>query len=294
MTYKQVSTGVSPSTLKEGMDILNANNQAVVGRVGVYQLSANIVSNNLVITLLNHSGTDISTTEFVDFTFRNSTLTNGTNTDVRATSPVSITIPATSTLGHSSLTQLPVNVYALNNNGTIVLAVSGVNYSFVEGNLHNTSNLISAPVTANNVLATSGVALSNVAGIFIGQIVAQNAGPNWSNVTVIRQRTAQVREPFSVSANIVPAAAALRTFTHGLGQIPTNINYFLIMQSAVAGYSVGDIVHTLDNPFVCNINSVDINIRFVSTATFNILHKTTGVATSINLTDFNLQVVARR
>lgn len=89
-------------------------------------LSTSVASNALTIALKQSDGsTDPSTgSSAVNVGFRSSTATSGALSYVSATSSVSITVPSGATLRHFSGADEYIYVYALNNSGTIELAVS--------------------------------------------------------------------------------------------------------------------------------------------------------------------------
>jgi hypothetical protein len=90
-----------------------------------FGLSAAVAASALTITLKGADGNDPSATNPVDIVFRSATATTGTATTVSATSALTVTLSSGSTLGTVSGKQMYVYVYAINNAGTIELAVSG-------------------------------------------------------------------------------------------------------------------------------------------------------------------------
>jgi hypothetical protein len=106
--------------------------------------------------------------------FRSTTLGNGTVTRVSGT-PASLVVPSTATLGTISATQSRLVVLALNNAGTIELAVvniAGGNDLTETGLISSTA--ISAAATANNV-AYSNTARTSVAYRVIGYVESTQA-----------------------------------------------------------------------------------------------------------------------
>lgn len=81
-------------------------------------------SNSLVINLVGENGSAPSATNPVGLKFRSSSVTSGTQDTVWVTSATSITIPSGTTIGTSANEQQYISVYALNNSGTVELAVS--------------------------------------------------------------------------------------------------------------------------------------------------------------------------
>jgi hypothetical protein len=81
-------------------------------------------SNSMVINLVGENGSAPSATNPVGLKFRSSSVTSGTQDTVWVTSATSITIPSGTTIGTSANEQQYISVYALNNSGTVELAVS--------------------------------------------------------------------------------------------------------------------------------------------------------------------------
>lgn len=87
-------------------------------------VACSVGSNALTIALKTKTGGDPSGSDSVQINFRNSTLSTGTYATVTQTSALSMVVSSGSTLGHESTVEYPIFVYALNNAGTIELAVS--------------------------------------------------------------------------------------------------------------------------------------------------------------------------
>lgn len=89
-----------------------------------YTLTATVGSSALTVALKTKAGTDPSSTDPVTLAFRSATAATGDYTMVTATAATSVVVSSGSTLGHSSAVATPIYVYAVNNGGTIELAVS--------------------------------------------------------------------------------------------------------------------------------------------------------------------------
>jgi hypothetical protein len=88
-------------------------------------LSTAVASNALTVTLTQSDGASAPTTSNpVFFTFRNSTLATGGVSVVAVTSSLTITIPSGTTIGTKNASKNYIYVYAMDNAGTVVLAVS--------------------------------------------------------------------------------------------------------------------------------------------------------------------------
>jgi len=106
--------------------------------------------------------------------FRSTTLSSGTVTRVSGT-PASLVVPSTATLGTINATQSRLVVLALNNAGTIELAVVNIagGNDLTETGLISTT-AISAAATANNVVYST-TARTNVAYRVIGYVESTQA-----------------------------------------------------------------------------------------------------------------------
>ncbi|MBA4797011.1 MAG: hypothetical protein H2043_06385 [Rhizobiales bacterium] len=106
---------------------------------------------------------------------------------------------------------------------------------------------------------------------------------------------------FESAEQTITSAGAL-TIAHGLGVEPFVFTGYLVCKSAEAGYSINDRVlvplsYNTDSGFPSSGMSLvpdatNLNIRFgASSSTFSVVHKTTGVRTS--LTNSNWRLVVR-
>jgi hypothetical protein len=89
-----------------------------------YSLTATVAANALTIALKDASGSDPSGGSPVKIAFRNATAATGTYSIVNATAATSVVVSSGSTLGHTSAYLEYIYVYAINNAGTLELAVS--------------------------------------------------------------------------------------------------------------------------------------------------------------------------
>lgn len=86
-------------------------------------LAASVSGNHLTIEVKGNDGNDPSASNPVYIPFRDETLTNGNYDLIAITSALSILIEDGETLGHTEGATEPIYVYALNNAGTVELAV---------------------------------------------------------------------------------------------------------------------------------------------------------------------------
>lgn len=121
------------SAAKIGSDALSSDGFLNIG------LSASVSANILTIALKQSDGsTDPSATVPSKIGFRSSTATSGGYAIRSVTSALSLAITNGSTLGTVSGVPTYLYVYAVDNGGTIVLAVSGNNY-FQDGSIRDTT-----------------------------------------------------------------------------------------------------------------------------------------------------------
>lgn len=142
-------------------------------------LAASIASNNLTVELKQYDGsTDPSTGNGAcRIGFRSSTLTLGNTTERLATGALSIVIPSGSTLGFNTGYEDYVYVYALDNSGTIELAVSS---SSVWGTHNRVSTTLLDASSDNAGDIYSSTARANVPIRLLGRISVSISSGNWS------------------------------------------------------------------------------------------------------------------
>lgn len=146
-------------------------------------LSTSVAANAMTITLQTQAGGNPGVGDPVKIGFRSSTITSGGYNQRSVTSALSITIPSGATLGHASGVQHDIWVYAIDNAGTVELAVAQCLYS--ERDLV-TSTTISGSATSNRVLySTAG--RSNVPIRLLGKVISNQitAGTYASNATAV-------------------------------------------------------------------------------------------------------------
>lgn len=93
-----------------------------------YSLATSVAANALTIALKDKAGSDPSGGSAVTIAFRNATSATGDYTVRTATAATSVVVSSGSTLGHTSAIAAYIYVYALDNAGTIELAVSSARY----------------------------------------------------------------------------------------------------------------------------------------------------------------------
>lgn len=164
-------------------------------------LQTSVATNNLTIDLVQSDGsTDpASGTGAVKIAFHNATITTGSFTVVSVTSALSITVDSGETLGHTDGDTESIFVYALNNGGTVELAVASK--YFDEGILHSTTALSASADDADVLYSTT--ARSNVPIRLIGRLLStQTTAGTWAaNMDSVRVHTLELKErPFFITS----------------------------------------------------------------------------------------------
>lgn len=160
-----VTIGTAPSTT-----ILNQS--YLVQNLG---LSASVATNALTVNLKQSDGATDPTTApsgLVKLGFRNSTSATGAYSLISVTSALSLTVPSGATLGQTSGVNQYVWVYALNNAGTVELAVSGVKV-FDDYSIQSTTTIGAGSTSGSTLYSTTG--RSNVPIRLIGRLLVNEA-----------------------------------------------------------------------------------------------------------------------
>ena len=89
-----------------------------------YTITATVAGNALTVALKTLAGSDPSATDTAKISFRSSTATSGSFSARTVSAATSVVVSSGSTLGQTSATATYIYVYALDNGGTVELAVS--------------------------------------------------------------------------------------------------------------------------------------------------------------------------
>lgn len=151
-------------------------------------IATSVGSNALTISLKGADGNDPSTTNPVEIAFRSATSATGTMTVVAATAATSVVVSSGSTLGTVSGQAGYLYVYALNNAGTIELAVSGRTL-FDEGSTQSTTAEGGAGGAdyahiLYSTSARSGVAIKCIGRILISEATAGTWASNATEISI--------------------------------------------------------------------------------------------------------------
>jgi hypothetical protein len=135
-------------------------------------LAASVSANALTIALKQADGsTDATSTLPVRLVFRSATATSGAVSVIDVTGSLSVVVPSGTTLGSVSAAEETLNIYAINNAGTVELAV-GLGVVVDEGEVVSTT-AISGGATRGVLYSTT--ARSNVACRLLGKVVSTQA-----------------------------------------------------------------------------------------------------------------------
>lgn len=136
-------------------------------------LACSVAASALTVSLKTKAGTDASSGSPVKIGFRSSTAATGTYNQRTVTSSLSVVVSSGSTLGHASAVAQYIYVYALDNSGTVELAVSSTLYD--EGTRQSTSAEGGAGAADSNTTIYSTTARSNVPLRLIGRLNSTQA-----------------------------------------------------------------------------------------------------------------------
>lgn len=144
-------------------------------------LSCSVGSSALTIALKDKAGSDPSVGSPVKIAFRNSTATNGTYNARSVTSSLSVVVSSGSTLGHSSGVASDIFIYAIDNAGTVELAVSSTLFETFGTKTTTAEGGAGAADSATVLYSTT--ARSNVPVRLLGKLVStQTTAGTWAAV----------------------------------------------------------------------------------------------------------------
>ncbi len=182
-------------------------------------IAAAVAANDLTVSLKVKDGsTNPSSTNKVGISFRSATLTSGAFEFVQATAATSVVLPATGTLGAANSQTIDIYVYAINNAGTIELAISGSSL-FDEGIVYSTTAIGTGSDTSTVLYSTS--ARSNVAVRLIGKVTVQHGTAAWTNApTAVVPYSPEMNTVINVSGYV----SGGRTYLNESGSNSTSFN----------------------------------------------------------------------
>lgn len=183
-------------------------------------LTASVAANALTIALKGNDGNDPSATNAVSVGFRSATAATGTYTVRYVNAATSFVVSSGSTLGQTSAQPEYIYVYALDNAGTVELAVS-TSKDWDEGSRQSTTAEGGAGAADSRVLLYSTTARTNVAVRLIGRIKStQTVAGTWA--TAVSEIAGQQHNP-----KWMPISEIKRQQGNGHGSSDTDIRRFI-------------------------------------------------------------------
>ncbi len=138
-----------------------------------YSLNGTVGGSALTIALKSAAGTDPTASDPVSIAFRSATATSGLINRRQAVAATSLVVSGGSTLGHTSAVEEFLYIYAIDNAGTIELAVSSALYD--EGSLVTTVAEGGAGAADSKTAIYSTTARSNVPLRLVGRMKSTQA-----------------------------------------------------------------------------------------------------------------------
>lgn len=203
-------TSELPADARTILSVLSATEiDTLIDAINIKQIqhiAATVAANALTITL---NPTTLA--------FRSTTLNDGAITLVELASPITVVVPDTATLGTTSAIAAKLQVYAINNAGTIELAVVFLS----AGNQINEANLlttvaISPSADSANVVYSTNLRTS-VAHRSVGYIeITEAAAGVWATAPTLVQGAGGVnnRPPVQTMQNLTGSRAYATTYTN--------------------------------------------------------------------------------
>jgi hypothetical protein len=153
------------------------------GRDFICSLAATVGSKALTVAIKGVDGNDPSATNIVSIPFRSATLTTGTPVTRDITSPLSIVLSSGSTLGFTAAVAGRIYVWAIDDEGTVVLGLSRTADIFSESNLISTTAEGGAGAADSATVMYSTAAQTNKACRCLGyvEITTGATAGEWDN-----------------------------------------------------------------------------------------------------------------
>lgn len=147
-------------------------------------LASSVAGNALTISLKDASGNTPSANSSPKISFRSSTATTGTYNERSVTNSLSVTISSGSTLGHASAKNAYIYIYAIDNAGTVELAVSSSVHD--ESTVRSTTAEGGAGASDSRTTLYSTTARTDVAIRLIGKMLSnQTTAGTWAAVPTV-------------------------------------------------------------------------------------------------------------
>lgn len=156
-TLLTLGTPSDGTVTKAKMDTTTTTSQKELSNLSV---SCSVGSSALTVAIKDQAGSTPSSSSPVTLSFRSSTAATGTYTRRQITGALSVVVSSGSTLGHADATNHYMYLYALDNSGTIELAISSAFYD--EGSIVTTTAEGGAGAADSSSVIYSTTARSNV------------------------------------------------------------------------------------------------------------------------------------
>lgn len=249
-------------------------------------LATSVGSNALVISLKTKAGTDASSSDKVTLGFRSATATSGLYLQREVTGALSLTVSAGSTLGHTSGADEWIYVYAIDNAGTVELAVSSK--LFDEGTLVNTTAEGAGGAADSFTVMYSATARTGVACRLLGRLKSNQAtAGTWATAIAEIATTPFQTTNLLYSAEVLSGGlAGANTFAFGTyTPTVTNVANVAAIANASGKYiRIGDLVMvTVYVDLDCSSASPttsQVTITLPIASTFTVINDVTGTGCS--------------
>lgn len=190
-----------------------------------YSLTASVAASALTVALKTKAASDASSSDPIFISFRSATAATGTYVQRSVTGALSVVVSSGSTLGHASAKDEYVYIYAIDNAGTVELAVSSSKI-WDEGTRQTTTAEGGAGAADSKVLLYSSSARTDVGVRLLGRIKSQQAtAGTWA--TAISEISLA---PFMTAA---PKSEVCVSTGNGYGSTNTKIRRFSVTVKSV-------------------------------------------------------------
>lgn len=207
---------VTTNHIRDGaVNLLKLDSVAISEGVSNISLTTSVAANALTVALKAFSGSDASASNPIKIRFRSSTASDGVPVIRSVTGALSVVVPSATTLGTTSGVAEYLYVFAIDNAGTVELALSASAYPD-EGAILNTTAISggTARGTLYSTTARTGVGIRLIGRILITEATAGTWASNATAVSVV---------PFRSNKN--PVFTGTRSSTQAVTGDTTNIAF---------------------------------------------------------------------
>lgn len=183
-----------------------------------YSITTSVGSNNMTVALKYSDGNDATGSNVINIMFRSSTAATGTTTLRTVSAALSMSVLSGATLGHANAKSEFIYVYAIDNAGTVELAVSGTR-CFDEGSIQTTTGISGSSTSKTTLYSTTsrtGVGIRYLGRLISNQTTAgtYTATATESAPTPSDRHLSQISEVWVYTANGYGSTNnAIRRFT---------------------------------------------------------------------------------